>query len=380
VRIFQVIESSTNLSVPNGQTWRRNLYEPLVEMGHDVVLFPAEAGRQAMRQGDARARGRFSDQLLEAFRREHARKGISLFFAYLIDGMVDPAAIEEIRRSGVVTCNFSCNNAHQFYLVDELSKHFDYSLHAERDVADKFFAVGAHPLWWPMASNPRYFQPFDVQRTVAVSFVGADYALRAHYIAHLLDNQVDVHTWGPGWHRDARGRRGALLHRYRLLLRALAAASTRGQLRASRVLAEHDFRRALTARFPHNFHPACSDEELIRLYSQSHISLGFLEVFDRHDPTASVIQHLHLREFEAPMSGALYCTGYSDELAEFFEPDTEVVTYRNQHELLDKVRFYLAHPQDGDKLRRAGRARALRDHTYQRRFEMLFRELKLEGR
>jgi hypothetical protein len=92
----------------------------------------------------------------------------------------------------------------------------------------------------------------------------------------------------------------------------------------------------------------------VALYSRSQVSLGFLEVYDGHDPTRPVTQHLHLREFEAPMCGALYCTGYLDELAEHFEPDKEVVVYRNQHELLDKVRFYLAHPDAAAAVRAAG--------------------------
>ncbi len=77
------------------------------------------------------------------------------------------------------------------------------------------------------------------------------------------------------------------------------------------------------------------------------------------------------------MSGALYCTGYTEELAEFYEPDREVLIYRNQHELLDKVRYYLAHPAEAEKVRQAGYLRALRDHTYHRRFQQLFKELGL---
>jgi len=124
-------------------------------------------------------------------------------------------------------------------------------------------------------------------------------------------------------------------------------------------------------------HPPVSDDELIALYSRSQISLGFLEVYDRHDPSRAVTQHLHLREFEAPMSGALYCTGYLDELAEMFEPDKEVLTYRNQYELLEKVRYYLAHSAEAEQVRQAGRKRALQDHTYQRRFAQLFEHMGL---
>ena len=136
------------------------------------------------------------------------------------------------------------------------------------------------------------------------------------------------------------------------------ARSAQAQYAASAQLADHDFRRSLAALFPDNVNPPVSDEALIALYSRSHVSLGFLEVYDQHDPSRTVKRHLHLREFEAPMSGALYCTGYTDELAEMFEPDKEVVVYRNQYELLDKVRYYLDHPRQAERMRQSGDQRA----------------------
>jgi len=377
MRIFQVLEGSSNAAVPGSQTWRRNLYEPLVEMGHEVVLFSVTEGRLAMQRNDASGHAAFSQKLLDTFRREHARQPFALFFAYLMNGMVEPAAIEEIRKTGVPTCNFSCNNAHQFYLVDELSPHFDYNLHSEKDARDKFLAIRANPLWWPMASNPKYFKPVDVPRTIPASFVGANYALRARYIAHLLENGIDAHAYGPGWVGGARTHGRSLAKRYLFLWQALSAIDPQGQSAASAKLADHDYRRCLSTRFPANMHPPVTDDELIALYSRSHISLGFLEVYDRHDPSRPVTRHLHLREFEAPMSGALYCTGYMDELAEMFEPDKEVLVYRSQHELLDKIRFYLAHPDQAEVIRQAGRKRALAEHTYHERFRKLFKTLGL---
>lgn len=377
MRIFEVIASSANSSVLTNRTWYRNLYEPLVELGHDVTLFPAEEGQRAMQRNDRSARAVFSQKLLDTFRKKHARQPFDLFFAYLMDGMVEPGAIDEIRKTGVPTCNFSCNNVHQFCLVDALSPHFDFNLHSERYAREKFMSIGANSIWWPMASNPKYFKPYDLPRTIAVSFVGANYALRARYIAHLLENGVDVHAYGPGWRGASRTRWRSVTRRYKRLFRALLAISPEAQARASAMLADYDFRCNLSARFPNNLHPPVSDDEMIALYSRSHISLGFLEVYDQHDPSRVVTQHLHLREFEAPMCGALYCTGYMDELEEFFEPDKEVLVYRNQHELLDKVRYYLAHPGEAERVRQAGRARALRDHTYHHRFETLFREVGL---
>lgn len=375
MRIFQILEPSANSAVPYNRTWHRNLYEPLVEMGHEVVLFSAHEGGLAMRKNDARARAVFSQQLLDRFRQEHNRKPFDLFFAYLMDGMVEPNVIDEIGKCGVPTCNFSCNNIHQFYLVDELSPHFNYSLHSEKAAREKFLTIGAHPIWWPMASNPKYFKPMDLPRSVQVSFVGANYALRARYLMHLLENGIDVHAYGPGWVSGATNHARSVAKHYKLLIRALFAFSHAAKNSTSAFLADHDYRRYLGVRFKGNMHPPISDDDLVALYSRSHISLGFVEVYDGHDPSRPVMRHLHLREFEAPMSGALYCTGYMDELAEMFEPDKEVLMYRNQHELLDKVRYYLTHQEDAEKIRVAGRKRALAEHTYQARYRKLFHDL-----
>ena len=60
-----------------------------------------------------------------------------------------------------------------------------------------------------------------------------------------------------------------------------------------------------------------------------------------------------------------------------FEPDKEVLTYRDEGELLDKVKYYLKHNDEGERIRVAGRRRALSDHTYQRRFNQLFEKIGL---
>lgn len=378
MHIFQVLEFSANTLIPGNQTWYRNLYEPLLELGHEVTLFPATAGRQAIQRHNSQLRATFSQKLLDTFRAEHAKEPFDLFFAYLMDGMVEPGVIDQIRQTGVPTCNFSCNNAHQFDLVEKLSPHFDYNLHSEKDAREKFLAIGANPLWWPMASNPKYFKPVNVPRTIDVSFVGANYALRAQYLVHLLENGVAAHAYGPGWLSGDLSARRALLKHYWFIFKAATSLSSQTRYWASAKLAELNFRRSMSERFAGYLHPPVSDAELIALYSRSHISLGFLEVYDRHDPSRPVTRHLHLREFEAPMSGALYCTGYLDELAEFFEPDQEVLVYRSPYELLDKARYYLAHPAEAEKIRWAGRNRALAEHTYHHRFQSLFRQLGLE--
>lgn len=370
-----MFDESTNSSVPGSNTWYRNLYEPLLDLGCSVTFLSARSGRIARQRSDPALRARFTEELLRIFKTEQRKHGFDLFFAYLSDGMVDPQFLDEVKKEGVPSCNFSCNNTHQFDLVRDLAPRFDYSLHSERDARDKFVSVGARPIWWPMAANPTYFKPKVTERLVDASFVGGSYALRPRYLRQLLDAGIQVKVFGPGWRFGARSKTRSRLRRFALTGQVITAKSQQARATAAARLAEFEYGRLLAKTYTEAFHDPISDDEVILLYSQSHISLGFLEVYDRHDPTQPVLKHLHLRDFEAPMCGALYCTGYLEELESFFVPDREVIAYRCSEELVDKVRFYLAHPSEAAKIREAGRKRALSEHTYQARYRSLFAQL-----
>ncbi|HYY87805.1 MAG TPA: glycosyltransferase, partial [Chloroflexota bacterium] len=124
--------------------------------------------------------------------------------------------------------------------------------------------------------------------------------------------------------------------------------------------------------------PRLLQHDLVRMYSRSRISLGFATAGNSHLGERR-LRHLRLREFEAPMSGACYLTEDQPELAEYFEPGKEVLTYVDREDLLAKVRYCLAHSEHAERIRRAGLNRARRDHTWQHRFKQLFAALGLES-
>jgi spore maturation protein CgeB len=55
------------------------------------------------------------------------------------------------------------------------------------------------------------------------------------------------------------------------------------------------------------------------------------------------------------------------------------MTYTNPTDCANKIRWLLANPLEAEKIRAAGRARAIRDHTWQKRFEELFNFIGLSG-
>ena len=117
------------------------------------------------------------------------------------------------------------------------------------------------------------------------------------------------------------------------------------------------------------------DASLVQLYSQARINLGFATVGDNRN--APRVTQVRLRDFEVPMSGGFYLAEHSDELAVFFTPGVEIETWRTRAELLEKCRHYLTHDAERRAIAAAGRARALREHTWEHRFTAAFQTMGL---
>lgn len=75
----------------------------------------------------------------------------------------------------------------------------------------------------------------------------------------------------------------------------------------------------------------------------------------------------NIRLFEAPGVGSCLLTDWRPNLAELFEPDRELVTYRSADECVEKAHWLLEHPKERQEIARRGQARVLQDHNFKRR-------------
>lgn len=93
-------------------------------------------------------------------------------------------------------------------------------------------------------------------------------------------------------------------------------------------------------------------------------------VLNRHIGTAGDYAN-NMRLYEATGVGSLLLTDAKRNLPELLEPGTEVVTYANEDELVERVLHYLAHDDERRAIARAGQERTLRDHGYDVRMREL---------
>jgi spore maturation protein CgeB len=350
LRIFYASDSSPNpwFKSIRSNLWRANLFDSLVSMGHDVVEFdydlsgvfrnldPAIARQAAFIEQN---RPKTTAALLTQITAAHQHKPFDLFFSYFFDAVVTPDAIDEIKSLGIKTVNWYCNAAHQFHLVREISPHYDFCLVPEQFRLNDYRAIGAHPIYCQEAANPAIYKPYDLPVEFDVTFVGQAYGDRPAYIQHLLQQKINVHVWGHGWKIDPK-----------------FPPSKDSRLWSIPNTIRGD---------------PLDDLQLIQMYSRSKINLGFSTCGDSHIRGERIVQ-VRLRDFEVPMSGGFYMVEAMDELAQFFTPGEEIVFYRSPDELADKIRYYLAHEDARERIRRAGHQRAVREHTWQKRFESAF--------
>jgi spore maturation protein CgeB len=261
--------------------------------------------------------------LLKAFDDANRSQPVDAVVGYMSGRTVLASSVRQMTASGALVFNFCWDDklwfpgplvGDQYTSPAGIASDVDLNLTNAPDSVEKYAAYGGLAMFWPEAAHPEVHRPYDVAFDYDVSFVGQRYGWRPGFIQGLRARGIPVTCFGRGWEG--------------------------GPL---------------------------SDEEMIRLYSRSRINLGFGGIgFSKR------LMCLKGRDFEVPMSGGLYLTQHNPELERVYEVGREIVTYHDIDDCARQIRRLLSSPADADAIRRAGRARALAEHTYERRYDEIF--------
>ena len=313
------------LAVYHHYNWEDESLKPSLEAFGPVTLYDwGEGFNRTSREWIPTIRDEMNRDLLKRVSAWMAESPFHVIFTYLSGEQVSAHTIEKLRVFGVPIVNLALNDKEHFVGkirggqamgMRDICRHFDLCWTSTEDALIKYCVEGALPLYLPEGANPAVHRPYDVEREFDVSFVGQCYGNRPAVIERLRQAGIRVEAFGFGW--------------------------PNGPL---------------------------TTEEMVRMYSRSRINLGFGGVAG-HDDTYC----LKGRDFEIPMSGGLYVTESCAELERFFRPGEEIVTYRDFDDLVEKIRRLLSHPEEAERIRKAGFERARAEHTWEMRFEKVFK-------
>jgi len=405
MRIFAAVRHSTDPCFYYGGLWSGNFYPALRQLGHQIIesevdLLPVSRfmhiGSNFTPQ-ESEARARVTSQILAEVLAAHKEHPIDLFLSYFYNAHFDSSGFDQLRKLGIPSVNFYCNSIYQFEHVREIAARVDFAWHAERDARQLYLNVGANPVRVQMGADPDVYRPVNkIQPQNRSCFVGQRYADRDRWMASLIRANIPVDIYGPGWGDAGNRSESNRDHGFSEYLgrpqhqpasRSSYVEALRGMISKQGVVGGigrgvNQWRyRAETRRLAPIFlslaKGAISFDKIAEVFAAYEVCLNFSNVWADGRPGSTLIPHIRLRDFEAPMCRTCYLTGHTDEIGEFYEVGTEIDTYSTADELIDKMRFYLARPDAAEKLREKGYRRAVRDHTWINRFRELFYKIGL---
>ncbi len=323
-------EVHTFACVPS-YSWHRHLFPDFRELG-PVSHFDYTAHGFGFEDlcGSSRNAASLREQMfklvLPAFRRAHAGRPVDWIFCYGGGQDIAPDVIREItEQSGVPTVGMSLDDKQGWAGASasrwrtgsvDITSAFDLFATSARVACEWHMVEGGRPLYMLEGFDASAFAPRDVARDIDVSFVGVANGMRASVVDFLQRHDVDVRTFGKGW-------------------------------------------------------PSGHVDDAVEVFNRSCINLGIGGI-----EYSESLTNVKGRDFEIPgTGGGVYLTTFNPDLAQAFHVGREILCYRNRDEMVELIRYHLAHPEESEAIARAGRERALRDHRWLHRYEKILRIL-----
>ncbi len=243
--------------------------------------------------------------------------------------------LEELRKRGVITAMWFVEDCRRFTTWRDISRYYDYMFIIQQGEFPQLVeqAGAGKAIYLPVGCDPAVHRPLLLSGEErarwgsAISFVGAGYNNRRHVFATLAG--LDFKIWGTEWPNCPP------FHK----------------------LVQEQGRRL-------------SPEEYIKIFNASTINLNLHSSMER-DGVEPHGDFINPRTFELAAAGAFQLVDDREPLGECFVWEQEVATFASEHELEEKIDYYLTHPEVREEITRASRIRALRDHTYRRRAELM---------
>jgi spore maturation protein CgeB len=303
-----------------------NFYLALKQMGHDIQLFDYAA---EIENSDKVS----MNKKLLAVAKEWQPK--TTIFSLYTDQFL-PETVHALRSFTKTFCFFHDDT----WRVDYSrfwAQHFDYFSTPDLQGEVKYREIGLpNAIYYPFGCNENIFKNLAVAKKYDVSFVGGWHPYREWLINRIRKAGISVEVFGHGW--------------------------PRGEI---------------------------EQEGMVRVFNESRINLNLSNsaswdarylfssprAFINRVRSKKNIEQMKARIFEVNACGAFQISYYVEGLANCYVIDKEISVYADPDDLLEKVKFYLAHTDLRESIAAAAYQRSINDHTFVQRFQNVFQRM-----
>lgn len=358
-------------AVPAYAFWEYYFKQGLAEAGHEVLEAPGVDWAEGLTDLTLEARQRWLGntwtRTTDFLRVEHARNPVDLFLGYLFPDQIEPAAVINIRTLGIPCVNFFCDNVREFTRVPASFHGFDLHWVPEAEARALYASAGLPFIYAPMPMwVPPALRRVPEKENTDVTFIGSHDLLREELLGAAVARGLRIRLHGESWRPAGplaaprpRTFGGTLANQFAFL-------RTHG-LRGFAMRATYQFRRPRPSDWIGRcWQPALIGEEYFRATRESQVVLGINRYPSFRHSFLKPGRYSRLRDIEAPMLGACYLTELTPGLEDLYELGTEIETYGEAAELVEKANRLQREPARRASLRRRGQSRALAEHTLAR--------------
>ncbi|SFA93577.1 spore maturation protein CgeB [Cohnella sp. OV330] len=262
--------------------------------------------------------------------------------AIVLDGLDFPVStIDALRSLGIRTAIWFTDDPYYTEVTADLAPHYDFVFTLERNCVPFYEQRGcARVHYLPLGVHTADFRPRNPRHEIRgdICFIGSAYWNRIRLFEELLPRMAKrrFRLSGLWWDRLSDFQRW----RDRIDLgKWMGPLETAEQYNAHKIVI--------------NVHRAHDDSTFNRnLYNIPAVS-----------PNP--------RTFEIAACGTLLMSDNREDLAQFYTPGVEIVTYDSAQDMAEKMDYYLAHEDERRQIALNGLYRTLRDHTYVSRLSQL---------
>lgn len=310
--------------------------------------------------------------------------GVDFFLTCVDSRYIYPSTIVSIKKMGIPTVLICWDNLELPFKHKNIAPLFDLVWLTSIETKYLFEKWGCkNIIFQTYAANPFVFVPNWESNIFKLGFIGSPYGSRINVLNELLTNGIECSVYSNSLFDKGYNSSLGAIQQYKVW-NILTKTVDYLKFPIGRKVLYSTIKNKLSSKtsllndssYLYKY-KSVSDKEMTWLYSNLALSLNITALRDTYI-LKNPISKMHLRTFEIPMSGGLEFVSYSDEIVEYFEEDKEIVLYRSKEEMIDKARFYLNEKNAHTvmKIKRLARKRAENEHTWERRFSVIFNKIK----
>ena len=277
----------------------------------------------------------------------------ALAFFCLYTDELDKDIIRYIsNNTNTITFNWFCDDHWRF---DNYSKFwapcFNHVSTTDINSLEKYNKIGYdNVILTQWACNTFDYMNLNLPKKYEIIFVGQPHGSRREWIKDIVKSGINIKYWGYGWNNIPNKfifksfwylpKKISLFRQYYLKLLNKIKNSTR-----------------------------ISQREMIMVFNQSKINLNL------SNSSTNQSQQIKGRNFEIPGCGGFMLTNYVEHLENYYKIGKEVICFNDLKDLKEKIKYYLVHEDEREKIAKAGYIRTIKEHTYEKRFIYIFKKM-----